>query len=162
MTNCGRKGIAGRRIAAHLLAQIPEVIPVGARNPRIIGTRFVDDRHLHSPALGLAGARHGDMNPVGPPVAIGVEIGLHPEIVPDPVGRIGKGGNDLGLAVLDHGAVLGGGRSGGHEEEAGKKACRNSAGAVAGKGGAKLNHRSVRGCMEWMRWPEGRPGRVAG
>ena len=102
--------VAGWGIAADLLPQVPEVVPVGARDAGVVRTRLVDDRHPQPLAVGLRLAGDVDVHAVGPSVAVGVELGLDPEVVADPGGRIGEGGDDLGLAVLDDGAGLGGGR----------------------------------------------------
>ena len=130
------KGVAGRGIAADLLPQVPEVVPVGARHAGVVGAGLVDDGHPEAVGLCLPLACNVDVHAVGPAVAVGVELGLDPEVVADPGGRVGERGDDLGLAVLDDGAGLGGGRGG--EGEGGERRQRDEGGGGGGRRGHEV------------------------
>ena len=115
----GGEGVAGRGIAADLLPQVPEVVEVDPGDAGVVRAGLVDDGDPEALAVGLGLARDVDVDAVGPAVAVAVELGLDPQVVPDPGGRIGEGGDDLGLAVLDDVGGLGGGggRERGQREE---------------------------------------------
>ena len=148
VADVGREGVAGRGIIADLLPQVPEVVPVGACDAGVIGAGLVDDGDPEPLAVGLGLARDVDVDAVGPAVAVGVEFGLDPQVVADPGGGVGEGGDDPGLAVLDDGAGLGGGRAcergQGEEGEEGGGGCGGARAVRAGAvvcAGAGEDHR---------------------
>ena len=143
---CG-EGVTGRGIAADLLPQVPEVVEVDAGDAGVVGAGLVDGGDREPLGVGLAGAGDGDVYAVGPAVAVGVELGLDPEVVPDPGGRIGERGDDLGLAVFDDGSGLGGGWGGEGEEregEEGEEGGGGCGGADAARAGAVCRDRAGR------------------
>jgi len=82
---------------AELLVHVPE--HVRARDAGVVGARPVHHRHLQPLGLRLARPCHVHVHAVVAPVAVGVEVRLHPEVLPDPLRGIGEGRNDLGHAV---------------------------------------------------------------
>ena len=96
------------------------MVEVDTGYPGIVGTGLVDDRDLEPLCIGLPGARHVDVHPVGSAVPIGVEFGLDPEFVADPGGGVRELGDDLRLPVLDDVGRLGGGGGGEGQDEEGK------------------------------------------
>ena len=81
---CGRVHFAARlRLGAQLLLHFP--IDLILRGPGVIRTGSVDDGNLQSFRFGLRGASDVDVYPVLPAVVVGVEVGLHPEVVADPL-----------------------------------------------------------------------------
>ena len=97
----GGKGSRGWGLAADLLTQVPEVVEVQSGDPGVVRARFVDDGNPEPFRLGLRGPGDIHMHPVRTAVAVGVELGLYPEVVANPLGRVGEGGHDLRLALLD-------------------------------------------------------------
>ena len=93
---------AGRRGRAHLLADVPEVVEVEAAGTGIVRAGLVDHGDLE-PGFGRGGTGHVHMHPVGRAVPVGVKVGLDPEFVTHPGGRIGELRNDLRLPVLEDG-----------------------------------------------------------
>ena len=100
-----------RRLGAHLMIGVPEELLARAARAPEVRARVVDDRDLE--ALGHALPRDGDVHvhAVLLPVAVGVELGLHPEVKLLPVLAVLEGLDHLRLPVLEAGlgGVLAGG-----------------------------------------------------
>ena len=88
-----------RRRLAKFLTHIPEKL-TRSRDARVVRARLVDYRYLQPLGFRLAGAEDVHVEPVGPAIPVGVEIGLDPQPVVNPLLGIGKGGNHLRLPVL--------------------------------------------------------------
>ena len=86
----GRNRRARRRIFSDLLLHIPEKIQVRTADPRIVRARLIDDRDLEPFAVGLSLTGHIYVHPVESAVTIGIEFGLHPQVMSNPSRRIGK------------------------------------------------------------------------
>ena len=126
---------ARRRRRAHLLADVPEVAEVEPSGAGIVRAGLVDHGDLE-PGLGRGGTGHVDMHPVGSAVAVGVEVGLDPEFVPHPGGRIRELRDDLRLPVLEDGpGPVVAGRGGEQRQGSCECACpRDAEGTRAGEG----------------------------
>ncbi len=95
----GHRGVGVRRRHGSQFVSIIPVDFVPGCDTREIGARLVDHRHLQALGVGLALPGDIHVDPVALAVAIRIELGLDPQVLADPLGTIGKRGNDLGLAV---------------------------------------------------------------
>ena len=73
-----------------------------AGRPGEVRRRFVEDRHFQPFGVGLPLARDVDEHAIALAVAVGVELGLDPQRLPDPLRLILERGHDLRLAIDKH------------------------------------------------------------
>ena len=127
-----RMGGAGRRRSAEFLMDIPKDRAAISGASEVRGG-FVDDGDFETFRFGLFLARDVYMDAIFLSVLIGIEFGLDPKTLANPVGRSVESIDNLGLAIFEDG-LCGSSGMGERQDEGGNRSGERHDGLIIGDG----------------------------